>query len=66
MSLTLREWRRLKEISQEEMAEKLKVHVNTFQRWERESGKIPYDKACEIAAILEVPIDNISFVQEQS
>ena len=61
MSLTLRQWRLAKEISQESMAERLQVHVNTYQKWEKEPGKIGIDKAKKIIDILGVNIDEISF-----
>lgn len=61
MSLTVREWRRVKEISQEAMAKKLNVHVNTYQNWENEPGKISIDKAFEIAQIFGVSLDDIAF-----
>lgn len=65
MALTLREWRRVKEISQETMADKLKIHVNTYQNWEKEPGKIAFDKAVEISRILGVSIDEISFTAKE-
>lgn len=65
MSLTLREWRRVKEISQESMAERLQIHVNTYQNWEQNPGKIAFDKAVEISKILDVPIDEISFTSKE-
>lgn len=34
MSLTVRQWRRAKDITQEQMAESLGIHVNTYQNWE--------------------------------
>ncbi len=61
MSLTLREWRRVKEITQETMAQKLNIHVNTYQNWEKEPGKISFEKAVEISKILNVSLDDISF-----
>jgi DNA-binding XRE family transcriptional regulator len=61
MALTIREWRRLREISQETMAQKLKIHVNTYQNWEKEPGKINWEKAVEIANILNISLDDISF-----
>lgn len=64
MSLTLREWRRVKEISQENMANKLKIHVNTYQNWEKDSGKISFDKAVEISKILGVSLNDIAFGKE--
>lgn len=65
MSLTLREWRRVKEISQENMAEMLKIHVNTYQNWEKEPEKIAFSKAVEISNILGVPIDEITFTTKE-
>ena len=64
MSLTLRQWRRAKEISQEKMAELLKIHVNTYQNWEESPEKISIEKAREISSILNVDLDNISFRKE--
>lgn len=61
MALTLREWRRIKEISQEAMAKKLNIHVNTYQNWEREPGKIAVGKAFEISEILGVSMNDIVF-----
>lgn len=64
MALTLRQWRRAKEISQEKMAELLKIHVNTYQNWEESPEKISIEKAMEISKILAVELDNISFKKE--
>lgn len=60
-ALTLRQWRLAKEISQEEMAKRLDVHVNTYIAWEKDSGKISMDNASRICRILEVPADDIIF-----
>ena len=65
MALTLREWRRVKEISQENMAEKLSIHVNTYQNWEKEPEKIAFAKAVEISKILGVSIDDIAFISKE-
>lgn len=65
MSLTVREWRRVKEISQEKMSEGLKIHVNTYQNWEKNPGQIPFEKAVEIARILGVPLNDITFVERK-
>lgn len=61
MSLTLKEWRRVKEISQKTMAEKLKIHINTYQKWEKNPGMIPFDYAVNISRVLNVPLDEIIF-----
>lgn len=65
MALTPREWRRVREISQEAMADKLNIHVNTYQNWEKEPGRIPYSKAVEIARILNVSINDIAFTGQE-
>ena len=62
MSLTVREWRRIREISQESMAAQLNIHVNTYQKWEKAPGQIPFERAVEISKILGVPLNDISFV----
>lgn len=64
MTLTIRQWRRAKEITQEQMAEKLGVHVNTYQNWEESPGKISVTKAVQIAEIFGVTLDDILFQNE--
>ena len=61
MKLTIREWRKLKEVSQEKMAQKLGVHANTYAAWEKNAARIPVDKAFAIALIFDVTIDSIIF-----
>ena len=62
--LTLRAWRRAKEISQDDMAERLDVHVNTYQNWEKEPEKISIANAVKIADILGVGMNEILFKSE--
>ncbi|MGI1769191.1 helix-turn-helix domain-containing protein, partial [Streptococcus uberis] len=38
--------------SKKEIAEKIGVNPRTLTRWEREESPIPYDKALEIARII--------------
>lgn len=64
MALTLRQWRRAKEITQHEMADKLGIHVMTYQNWEKEPGKISISNAVNIANILGLTVDDIDFVKE--
>lgn len=64
--LTLREWRRAKEITQAKLAEAIGVHVNTYLLWEKEPTKIPIGYAFKIANIIGVPIENIDFLSEKS
>lgn len=61
MQLTLEEWRRVKKISQEEMAKLLDIHVNTYRAWEEDPEKIRLSKAMLIAEKLNVPLDDILF-----
>lgn len=61
MSLTLREWRRVKEISQEDLAAKLNVSTGTIRNWETSPGKIPFEKAVEISKALGLEMTDINF-----
>ena len=48
---TVKEWRLIKEISAAEMARRLKVNIQTYQKNENEPERIPLGKAklfCEI------------------
>ena len=62
---TVRAWRRAKEISQESMAEKLGIHVNTYQNWESEPDKISISNAKRIAGIFGVSLDDILFERQE-
>lgn len=66
MVLTLREWRRVKEITQKTMSEQLNIHINTYQKWEKRPGTIPFDYAVKIARVLDVPLDEIIFKTERT
>ena len=61
MKLTLEEWRRAKNKSQESVATALGVHVNTYRRWEDNPGEIKIDKAVQIADFLGISLDDIIF-----
>lgn len=61
-SQSLRAWRRAKEISQSDMADRLGVHLNTYQNWEKEPQKISISNAVKIAEILNVSMNEISFI----
>lgn len=60
--MTVRAHRRAREISQEEMAYRLGVHVNTYQNWEKEPEKITIANATRIAEIFGVPVNEIEFL----
>lgn len=59
MKLTLKEWRRLRGISQAEMAEKVKVSRLTYRGWEECIGKMKVEKLIEILAILEISVSDL-------
>ena len=61
MKLTLEEWRRAKKISQEEMADLIDVHVNTYRAWEENPGDMRLSKAMIIAERLNITLDDILF-----
>lgn len=62
--LTIRQMRLAKEITQQEMADKLNIHINTYAGWEKEPLSISIGNAFKIAEIFEVSIDDIFFGQE--
>ena len=62
MALRVDEWRRLKKISKEEMAQKLGVHRNTITNWETNPSIIPIEKAYKMADIYEVELNDIIFL----
>lgn len=59
MKLTLREWRRLKEITQEQMAEVCGVHINTYRNWEEKPSEIKISCAIKLAERLGITLDDI-------
>lgn len=58
---TIREIRLAREISQEEMAKRCDVHVNTYMNWEKKPYSIPVGKAKLICKIFDVNIADVSF-----
>ena len=59
--LTVKQHRLIREISQEEMAEKVGVHVQTYRAWEENPEKISIAKAKKIAAAFGISINDIYF-----
>jgi putative transcriptional regulator len=59
MELTIRELRRVKEISQEEMANACGVHMNTYRAWEENPKDIRLGAAKIIASKLGISLDDI-------
>lgn len=64
MALTLRQWRKAREITQEQMAKALNIHINTYQNWEKDPGKISVTNVMKIAEVLKVSINDIIFNSE--
>lgn len=61
MSLSLKQWRLAKEISQAEMASKCGVHRNTYAAWEENPDEISVGNAKIIAKALKESVDTIFF-----
>lgn len=57
--LTLEEWRRARNVSQEKIAEVCGVHINTYRIWEKSPGEIRIDNAIKIADFLRISLDDI-------
>lgn len=64
MAMTLGAWRRAKKITQGEMAEKLNVHINTYQNWEKAPEKISIAHAIMICNILGLSLNDVEFRAE--
>lgn len=60
--LTIREWRLMREISQEAIAEKIGVHRGTYVKWEKHNEFITIDKAYKLAELFGCTLDDIKFV----
>ena len=56
-SLTLEEWRRARNVSQETMAKVCGIHVNTYRLWEKSPGEIRIDAALKIAEYLKISLE---------
>ena len=61
MKLTLREWRRVKEVTQEQLADVCNVHVNTYRAWEEKPSEIKLSAAMKIVERLGITLDDIIF-----
>lgn len=59
---TIAEWRRLRGMSQADIAEKCGVHVNTWIKWEKKPSIIKISNAQKIAEVLQVDIRDIIFL----
>lgn len=65
MALTVRQWRRLKDYTQANMAEKLGIHINTYQNWEDHPEKISIENAVKLSEIFDVTLNEIIFNKEK-
>ena len=61
MQLTIKEWRRARGITQEEMAKLCGVHVNTYRAWEDDPKQIKLEYAIMIADRLGISVSDIIF-----
>lgn len=64
--LNLRQIRKAKEYSQQYMADRLNVHVNTYIRWEEEPNKIAIEMCYKICEALGVEYNPRIFLAEMS
>ena len=62
-NMTLKQWRRVKDLTIEEMAKACGVHPNTYAAWERNPDKVRIGDAVKVASILGVDVDAIFFKQ---
>lgn len=56
---TLRDWRRLNNMSMKALADACGVHVNTIPKWEKETGKMKLTSIATAAKALNIEIDDI-------
>lgn len=63
MSLTLKQWRLAKEISQEKIANACNVHRNTYAAWEENPNNISIQNAKTIAKVLDESVETIFFAE---
>lgn len=61
MFLTVREWRKLREISQKSAADALGIHVNTYSNWEKKPETIPIKYCYQLANLFDVSVADICF-----
>ena len=64
MTLSLRQARRLKDKTQKEMAEMLKVHVMTYRRIEEKPNLATIEQAKKIADYLDIDYNKIFFATQ--
>lgn len=57
--LTIRQWRRIRDLSQAEMASQLGVHINTYRHMEQYPSETKLSTLLAICNIMDIGIDNI-------
>lgn len=66
MAQSIRSARRAREITQQEMADSLQVHVQTYRKLEEHPENATVKQAREIARILGVRYDDLTFAQDST
>ena len=64
--LTIKQWRAVRGISQDEMATQCGVHRNTYASWESNPQNITISNAMKIAEILKISINDIFFTSNST
>lgn len=55
----IKKWRKLKKITQEQLARKIEMNVKSIQRYETDTNPIPIDVLNNIAIALNIGIDKL-------
>jgi DNA-binding XRE family transcriptional regulator len=58
-ALTLKQWRMIKDLTQQEIADKIGVHVNTYAAWEQNPERIELQYCKKIAEALGEDLNSI-------
>lgn len=66
MSLTIAQWRKLRNLTQAELAGKVGVTANTIRAWERNTDPIKLGQLDKLEEALGVSRDNIIFMPSRS
>ncbi|WP_217594110.1 helix-turn-helix domain-containing protein [Cohnella sp. GbtcB17] len=61
MTLTVRQARLLSDKTQQNMADMMDVHKQTYAKWEKHPDAMPVGKAKEFSAIVGLGVDEIFF-----
>ena len=62
----IRKWRKLKKITQEQLARKIEMNVKSIQRYETDTNPIPIDVLNNIAIALNIGIDKLIYEKKYS